>query len=319
MNQRTGIGSGHGKTIVVGEHHVMDGAAALVVGLKQFRTDVSLKRLGSDKEALAVCWQGEPLAPDVEADALQMLARACVLAGARGAIGVSVSSSVPIRRGLGSSAALSVAALRAAFALQQRGQPDSSELTVMARNVEEVVHGRSSGLDPAAACSTDAVLFQGGAVFRRVVPRGTALAAARWVLLDLGEGAPTRDAIATALAHRAAMSADELRLLTDSTTLAAMEAADALDVGDVDHLGRAMRRAASALVPLGVVNQRMADVMAAAVAAGALAVKQTGAGLGGTLIALCHTQDMARHVTETLAAQVAASWVLPIVAKETYR
>lgn len=316
MSERSVTGNGHGKAIVVGEHFVMDGAAALVVGLGHLRTDVTMRRLGPDREALSVKWQGQALAPEIEADTLKMLSRACTLAGAKGAIGVDVTSSVPIRRGLGSSAALAVAALRAAYALMRRSQPDSSDLLGMARDIEGVVHGVSSGLDPAAACSTDAVLFQGGAVFRRVVPQGEQLEAARWVLLDLGEGAPTRDAIAAAVARRAAMGSKDLRLLTDTTTLAAMEAADALDLGDVERLARAMQRAAGALVPLGVVNQRMTDVMDAALAGGAMAVKQTGAGLGGTLLALCRTDEAARQLTQQLATQIAGSWVLPIAAKE---
>ena len=43
MSQRA-TGHGHGKTILIGEHHVMDGARALAIGLAPFRTDVTLTR-----------------------------------------------------------------------------------------------------------------------------------------------------------------------------------------------------------------------------------------------------------------------------------
>ena len=43
MNTRA-TGHGNGKTILIGEHHVMDGARALAIGLPPFRTDVTLTR-----------------------------------------------------------------------------------------------------------------------------------------------------------------------------------------------------------------------------------------------------------------------------------
>lgn len=311
-------GSGHGKAIVIGEHHVMDGALALAIGLSGFRTDVRLTRCAPEQDALLLLWRGETLAAEVEADALRMLTCACERAGVLGAVTANVVSSVPIRRGLGSSAALAVAAVRAAWALADRAPPADADLLTMAREVESVVHGRSSGLDPAAACSTGGVLFQQGEVRARVQPAGASLSQARWVLLDLGAGAATRDAIATAIERRKTMSPEYLRSLGETTSSCARQAAAALAQDDLQALAAAMLRAGEALVPLGVVDERMAAVLAAAMNAGALAAKQTGAGLGGTLIALVANQTSAEQLVRALRPDIATAWVLPIVAEETH-
>ena len=79
-----------------------------------------------------------------------------------------------------------------------------------------------------------------------------------------------------------------------------------------------MLRAGEALLPLGVVDDRMAAVLAAAMYAGALAAKQTGAGLGGTLIALVPNQAAAEQLIRTLQPDIATAWVLPIVAEEIH-
>ncbi|MSP90476.1 MAG: hypothetical protein EXR79_01510 [Myxococcales bacterium] len=305
-------GYGHGKAILVGEHHVLDGATAVAIGLPWFRTDVTLG-----------CWGSGPLTVSFEAgtdlggtwaeDTRKMLTKACTLADVDADVTVAIRSNVPLGRGLGSSAALAVAAVRAAHRLATGAAPDGADLLADAREVECIVHGRSSGLDPAAAAGTGAVLFRGGGILDRVPIACTpALLAARWVLLDLGVAASTRTAIEAAQTARGRLGAEAVRSLRDRTTAAAAMAASALERGDVDALAEALTTAGACLEPLGVVDGAMRVVLDAAIDSGARAAKQTGAGMGGMLLALCADAGAAERVRAATRNLTAGQWVLTV-------
>lgn len=304
----TATGHGHGKTILIGEHHVMDGARALAIGLPPFRTDVTLTR--GEAGALRITLDDD-VDVQVAQDTQQMFLAAARAAGLTGEIRVHIASTVPMRRGLGSSAALSVAAVRAAWQLAERPEPTGPELLDAARQCESIVHGRSSGLDPAAAAGTEPVLFQQGQVLQRVhvAPK---LATARWLLADLGASVPTRDAIAIAMHERRELGPEAVKALNDQTSAAADQAMEALESGDLTRLAIALRTAGEAMEPLGVVNVAMRDALTAMCAAGALAAKQTGAGLGGMLLALCRSEEDAQAIASAVAARIRAHWTLAI-------
>jgi mevalonate kinase len=303
-------GTGHGKAILVGEHHVMTGATALAVGLPAFCTTVTLQPSPLQDATTLIDWpDGAELAEDVRADTLQMIAQACSLAGWQGAAQLAITSTIPIRRGLGSSAALAVAAVRAAQGLVGAGE--CLDLLAHARAVECVVHGRSSGLDPAAAAGDGAVLFRDGEILARV-PIHPSLAGARWLLLDLGAGVPTREAIAIAQLHREQLGTAAVADLTATVSAAAQAAAQALGTGDLGALAAALNRAGAAMTPLGVVDSPMRHVLSLAAQAGALAAKQTGAGLGGMLLALVADAATAQGVLDRVAPHIRGHWQLPV-------
>lgn len=303
------VGTGHGKAILVGEHHVQTGAVALALGLPAFQTTVTLETL--PRRAFEVEWPDTSLPEAVRRDTLAMITRACDLAALDVGLRLRIESTVPIRSGLGSSAALAVAALRAAHGLQGR-MLAANHLLDEAREIEGLVHGRSSGLDPAAAAAGGAaVLFQEGRVLR-TVPIHANLAEARWILLDLGGGVPTREAIARAHANRDRLGAQLVQELTNSVSAAARDAAQALQGGDLPLLGDALTRAGAAMEPLGVVDAAMRHVLSLCVEAGALAAKQTGAGLGGMLLALAPDPTVAGQIVALAGPHVRAHWCLPV-------
>ena len=304
----TATAVGHGKTILIGEHHVMDGALALATGLAPFATEVAMSRHADGALRVELQPALDPLVAD---DTRQMLRAAAQSAGLDGELRVSIASTVPMRRGLGSSAALAVAAVRAAWQLAGRGAPEPSALLAAARACENVVHGHSSGLDPAAAAGQVPLLFQHGAVVRTLAVAAQ-LRDARWVLVDLGTSIPTRDAIAIAVHRRREMGAAAVAALTAQVSVAAEQAAGALETGDLTKLAIALRSAGLALEPLGVVSAPMQEVLARMRDAGALAAKQTGAGLGGMLLGLCPTAAAAAAVTAAVTAHSRGQWSLAI-------
>lgn len=306
----TANGIGNGKCILVGEHHVLDGATALAAGLPGFATRASLT-LQPANALDARLEEAAELPDDVRHDAERMLRRALEQCGVVGAVSASVQSNVPIRRGLGSSAALSVAFLRAAEQLAGTEPATDSVLVQRARAVEGVVHGTSSGLDPAAASGSGAVRFAQGKVLGRVAV-SAALAPAQWLLVDLGHSLPTRDAVALAWAARERLAPTERAALRGRISAAAEAAAAALAAADLSALAAALADAGETMPALGVVDPEMQSLLERMRTSGALAAKQTGAGLGGMLLGLCSDPDAAAAVAAACRGHAAAVWTLPV-------
>lgn len=306
-----GCGHGHGKAILAGEHFVLDGATAVAIPLLAFRTEV---RFEASKEtpsvALAAGKSRELSTSDTE-QAVAMLARALELAGASLGVKAAIESTVPLRRGFGSSAALAVAAVRAAWSHADRGEPPADLWLRQARDIEALVHGTSSGLDPAAAMGRGAVAFRDGQVRRTIDAQPTtAWCRARWVLVDLGPGPATSAVIHRASQARRRMPAAALGDLVARADSAARAAIAGLSAGDPRAVAEAMMEAGACLERIDVVDERMRTCIAATVEAGALATKQTGAGLGGALLALAPDAETADTVCHRMAALAATTWIV---------
>ncbi len=314
---QTGRGRGHAKLIAVGEHWVLDGAQALALALPAMAVEVELDLDPAGHPVLVQPIDTSVyLAEAAQAGAVAMATLALRQVGWQGGARVRVASQVPLRRGLGSSAALAVALVRAAGSALARPAGDAVAVGLHAKELEDLIHGRSSGLDPAAAASgSGGVLFCRGKVVRSLEEVHPALCQARWLLMDLGHGRPTREAIEVASQRRAAMAADVRQALADSTSAAAVLAAKALESGDLHALAVALEQAGRALQPLGVIDEAMQACIDQALSAGALAAKQTGAGLGGVILALCGDAATAQRVAAAcrVASPTACDhWTLPV-------
>ncbi len=331
MSEEFAWGQGHGKAILVGEHFVLDGATALATGLPGFVTRVGLRSVREDDRWTPIAARGSlrfltksegfasppqhtlsaPGSEELQAS-LQMVEMALERAGAPLAADIVVSGNVPLGRGLGSSAAFAVASVRAAWRFASLTAPAETVGREVAREMETIVHGQSSGLDPAAAWSDALVLFRDGVIQRGQPPAQGAIAQARWLIVDLGAAPATRTAIARANEARTRMGGAQLSVLVADVDCAANRAFAALLGDDVDGLAEAMATAAAALNHLDVVDERMRSVLARCLDAGALAAKPTGAGLGGALLALAPTAAIAETVRAGLGTTVRACHILEI-------
>src|SRR5580698_2789402 len=144
-----GRGFGHGKVILVGEHAVVYGHAALAAGIS---TGVSVvARAGEGKARLRVpAWGLEASAGDGTpvGRALEAIVRRLESPG----LAFEAEARIPSRAGLGSSAALATAIARAAAAAVGRdGAVETIDGAVT--TAEEIFHGSPSGIDAAAAKS----------------------------------------------------------------------------------------------------------------------------------------------------------------------
>jgi len=256
-----------GKAILLGEHFVVHGAPAIAVPILGRGVTVTL-------------------APEAEAGAssreLEDAVRAMLARLGRELPGVRpvIHADLPIAAGLGSSAALAVALVRAL------GEVEPARVQALAHDLERLAHGHPSGIDDAVISHARAIWFeraQAPDAPPRIEPLDVALPPL-WVA-TVSRTRSTRDAVLGVASWREA-NASAFEALVTRVRALAQAARAALIAGDQAALGRLMDDAQACLEPIGVVDPRHATIVAHARAAGALGAKTTGAGHGGAVLVL---------------------------------
>ena len=268
-----------GKCIIFGEHAVVHGAPELVFAI-DLRTQVVVRngpvtRLNADDEALR----------------RNAYFRAAVEAGWKDGppIEVRAVSRIPKAAGLGSSAALA-ASLAAAFGAA-RGGIDRPSLAQRSFEIERGAQGVGSPGDTSTVVAGGFVAINGGPgdplwtirgpdrtwEARRVSDPGWV-----WVVAYSGIPRSTADAVRAVGARLAATDGPEL--LREFRRVA-NEGIDAVGRGDRPAVAGLLRRNQELLREVGVSHPRLEALLDAAAPA-AEGAKLTGAGAGGSVVAL---------------------------------
>ena len=270
--------SGFGKVILLGEHAVVYGHAALA-GAVSLR--VAARVEPAERSTLEVpAWnlRTEVGAGGQPAAALAALVEANCDDGE--AWRVTVSATLPSRAGLGSSAALCVAVTRA-LACAHRNAIDAADVEARASHGERCFHETPSGVDVAVATRGGLGLFrtQGGLAPIDAQPIS--------IVVGLtGEPRSTSDLVA-----RVAAARERDRSGTDANLTRLGELAEtgarACRTDERDAvLGEFFQEAQTILSALGVSSSGINEMVNTAQSAGALGAKLTGAGGGGAVIAI---------------------------------
>jgi len=289
------------KTILLGEHAVLYGHPAVALPFPPLQAQATLEpaeetTLVSERYPdLAARLTGEvprPLVPLAEAvkGSLEAIARTGTPIQS---FRLSVTSEIPAGAGLGSSAAVVVAAIRATFSFHG-STVSSSLLRHLATQAEAVAHGASSGLDPSTVASEGPIRF-----VRDHAPVPLAIREPfGLVVADTGEHVATRDMVERVKARVAAYPQDEATLAHLGEL--AEELAERLEQADYNRVGELLNLAHADLSTLGLSTPKLDAVSAAARLEGAYGAKLSGGGGGGCVVAMVPL-DRLKSVADAMA------------------
>ncbi|HUF37849.1 MAG TPA: mevalonate kinase [Anaerolineales bacterium] len=273
-----------GKAILFGEHAVVHGQPAIAVPVTQVCAAVRVHPAADGERRFVSAATGLDLdlsdaGPDFWGAALVTALEAacgCVL----GSFRLEIESSIPVAAGLGSGAAIAVAAVRA-LAARIGFEPDLETVSRIAYEVEKIHHGTPSGIDNTTVTWSQPVYFRRGSPVEFIRPA----AAFEFVIGLTGIPSPTGRVVADV---RAAHQADPVRFDRIFSQIGRLtkNARAAIENGDPAELGRLMDRNHDLLCEMTVSSGELDRLVKAAREAGAEGAKLSGGGRGGNMLAL---------------------------------
>jgi mevalonate kinase len=275
-----------GKVILFGEHAVVYGRPAIAVPVTEVQAQAYVEP-GEPGHGMVVA------APDLDQRVvvreapqdhpLASIVRLSLEAMGRDAdpdLLITVTSTIPVARGMGSGAAVSTAIVRA-LARHYDHWLSSQAISDLVYQVEVIYHGTPSGIDNTVVAFEKPIYFVKD-VTREVfwVGRPFLLAVA-----DTGVESITRDVVGD-LRRRYEADPAHYEPLFDRVGAVARAARSAIEDSTVQELGQLMDENHRLLRKLGVSCPELDRLVTAAREGGALGAKLSGAGWGGNMIAL---------------------------------
>lgn len=269
-----------GKWILVGEHTVLRGGRALVFPLPSAQLKLSFIPGQSNLDLKLSGSTGS----DFELLFWSVLERACALTQTRreqlqGRVGIQ--SEIPVGAGLGASAAFCVAISRW---FSQMGKVPLDKIEDFARELENLFHGESSGVDIAVAHSGEPLKFSRAGERAILKTSWNPI----WYLSYTGQRGVTKECVQKVKdlwIENQALGADIDQMMMTSVEMA--EKALEMDQAQgLPLLVRALKLSAECFSAWGLFDGAPEKQAQDLIKKGALAVKPTGSGGGGYLLSL---------------------------------
>ncbi|RHF40126.1 mevalonate kinase [Streptococcus lutetiensis] len=279
MTKKIGVGKAHSKIIWMGEHSVVYGYPAIAIPLQGIEVEC---RIYPADEKIHFDYY-DTLSTAVYA-ALEYLNHTDV------AVSYDIRSEIPQKRGMGSSAAISIAAIRAVFDYFEQSI-DMETLEILVNKAEIIAHSNPSGLDAKTCLSDKAITFIRNIGFSTLDLDLDAYL----VIADTGIYGNTREAVEK-VAQAEEANLPHLAALGDLTEMVQK----AIQTKTISEIGPLMTKAHSHLQAIGVSIDKADQLVQISLENGALGAKMSGGGLGGCIIALAQTKAQAEKISKAL-------------------
>ena len=289
MTKKVGVGQAHSKIILIGEHAVVYGYPAISLPLLEVEVTCKVVLAASP-------WRL------YEEDTLSMAVYASLehLNIKDACIRCEIDSAIPEKRGMGSSAAISIAAIRAVFDYYEADLPHDV-LEILVNRAEMIAHMNPSGLDAKTCLSDQPIRFIKNVGFTELEMDLSAYL----VIADTGVYGHTREAIQV-VQNKGKDALPFLHALGELT----QQAEDAIRRKAAEGLGKILSQAHLHLKEIGVSSPEADSLVETALSHGALGAKMSGGGLGGCIIALATNLTQAQELAERLEEKGAVqTWI----------
>lgn len=316
------IGKAHGKIILIGEHSVVHGYPAIALPFPAVEIEAAFTAVENESYLVSELYAGPLLAAPASLASLTALyqqMRTDHQLNEQHWL-ITITSTIPAERGMGSSAALAGALVRGFFAALK--QPLSKQqLLHYVDFAEKICHGNPSGLDARIVSLNKPMFYQKGhplQEFQFTTPY--------WlVIADTGISGNTKKAVQAVQAGVASpfltrqlavhSALKQLGSLTEDLHLL-LQQQDHAPAGFA-QLAAIIRSAHDQLRLLQVSSPELDNGVAYCLAHGAGAAKLTGGGRGGCYFALVEHQHEATQLAQRLiTAKVAVqTWQVPFTSE----
>lgn len=293
--KKIGIGRATGKIILIGEHSVVYGKKAIAfpfagVGIhttvqKKPTIHIQSKYFSGTLDEMKQIASMHNLVLLIE-----VLQKDLALPN----FNLSIQSSIPSERGMGSSAAVAVSIVRAIFDWQNLAL-DNKTLLKYVDYSEQIAHDNPSGIDAAATSGNQPILFEKGQPFEAFPLNVDAYL----LVADTGIKGQTRQAVKD-VATLVKQKGQSVQAIIDQLGDLTLEAKTAIIQNQAKRLGQIMTASHHLLQKLTVSNQTLDEAVEIALDNHALGAKLTGGGRGGCLIVLAKDLQNAKQIQEKL-------------------
>ncbi|MCP4420286.1 MAG: mevalonate kinase [Chloroflexi bacterium] len=305
-----------GKVILFGEHAVVYGRPAIAAPLSQVRAVCHI----ADSPHIGVRF----IAPDLKQDvwltdapsddplvtAVSLVKKAANLTSLPN-LTLTVRSQIPIASGLGSGAAIAAAVIRAlAGHLGLLHLQSDAQVCALTYEVEKIHHGTPSGIDNTVVAYERPIYFMRQSPQNKIEPFDVA-APLRFLVADTGVRSSTKAVVEDVRRQWQADPATFNRIFAQCGRLA-QAARSAIEMGNVAQVGALMTENHGWLQKMTVSSPQLDRLVTAALQAGALGAKLSGAGRGGNMIALV-MGDVEKTAVRTALQQAGATSILTTV------
>lgn len=207
---------------------------------------------------------------------------------------IHVDSILPPGMGLGSSAAIAVAMTRA-FCRHLDIDADDELVNAIAFECEKLAHGTPSGVDNTLSTYAKPMLFRNDGALHTETLR--LAEPAPLLIASSHETGLTSEQVA-GVRRRYERSSQSYNAIFDEIDALSRRGAALLQSGNYDELGLLMNICHGLLNAIEVSTLQIEEIVGIARRAGAAGAKLTGAGGGGSVVALCPTKR--QHVADAL-------------------
>ena len=282
---KKGIGKSHSKIILIGEHSVVYGYPAIAIPLKKIGIECIVE------EAKSSYFHNK-----TDTLSVALFTALKYLKKENAKIKYKVTSQIPPKRGMGSSAAVSIAAIRAVFDYFEENLDDEL-LEKLVHTAEIIAHSTPSGLDAKTCLSNKAIKFIKNKGFSYIDLNLDAYL----VIADTGIYGNTGDAIQKVknLGSNADSSLNKLGELTDEMAKILTENIESKEE-KVHKIGKIMTKANIELRNLNITIEKTDLFVKTAIENGASGAKISGGGLGGCVIALAKNLEIVEKIKDEL-------------------
>jgi mevalonate kinase len=304
LRKTSATASAPGKIILFGEHFVVYGSHAILASInKRIKVNVSLNKnhtinimsnlgiIGSYKDSEFTLVKGGKKAKVI----LDLIFKcvSSVLSERKQNLGININliSDIPYGVGLGSSAACCVATVAAVDSLFR--EPNKQWICVKAVECERLVHKNSSGADCYISVFGGIMYYVKDEEFKKIKAKKDST----MIIVNTRMKHSTGDLVSLVKKLR-----DQNVLffidLTSHADNICQQALTTIKNGDEKKLGDLMTENHALLQQIGVSNRKIDRAIQICIKNGALGAKLTGAGGGGSIIALIPNEKKMRVISE---------------------